>query len=712
MFRDLLILILFVFVIVFLWFSKRLLFAGGEEGIPFYDLNKTIQFVSFTWQDVSAGFPVQLNLNRIPYFSFLKSFYLMGIPGFLIQALHFFIIMAFGSISLYFLLRETVAKELATKNNIFKPVSLVGAIFYLLNPFSMTQIWGRGLYLQFFPFALFPFFLLMFILGLRKRNFIFGLLGLLASFLFAGSFGNPSYIFSLWIIIFIYLIFYIIKNPNRKNILFSIIYFLFMLIGWVTVHMWWIYPFIKISSNQFTLALNNTEVNVGTLTGISKDYQLHSLLRLIHEGYFYRDLKFGTSYTSLPFILLSWIIPLAALFSYKTFRKLKVFLFFSILFLFSLFICLGSNLPTGWLFILIFKSFPIFQAFRNPFEKFGVVLTIAYAPFFAIGSIVVSEWISKFFKKVNFKVFLFGILILVCGIFLWPIWTGQFTAGGIKISPWVQVPDYYKSLNNWLNRQEDDGRIIHFPINPGDGLRYSGWEYPYQGIEPGEYIFTRPSIGKNGQFFKLYYNVLLQRFDNFHEKVYGPDPDISKSEFRSEHLYEELAKLNVRYIILHRDIDPEIGNIGSWEPVVEDLKIQKNITKINTFGKLDIYKVEIPDQVRLIYSPQTKVNYSKVNPIQYLVNVTDAQTPFDLYFLENFDSNWEMYVDNEKNEQHGKVFSYANKWRINKIGNFDVIAKYKPQEFVDAGMKVTKVAILSMSLISILYFFIWKLKKI
>lgn len=712
MFRDLLILVFLVFVIIFLWFSKGLIFAGGEEGIPFYDLNKTTGIVSFAWQDVAVGYPNQLVLNRIPYFSFLKIFYLIGLPGFLVQAIHFFIIMSAGTLSLYFLLRETITKELEIKNNMFKLVPLIGAIFYLLNPFSMTQIWGRGIYIQFFPFALFPFMLLMLILGLRNKNFIYGILGLLASVFLAGSYGNPSYIFSQWIILFIYLLFYIFKNRTKKEILFSIFYFLFLMTGWIIVHMWWIYPFIKISSNQFSSALNNTEVNIGTLTGISKDYQLHSLLRLIHEGYFYRDLKFGANYSSLPFILVSWIIPLAALFSYKTFKKLKVFLFFSILFLFSLFICSGANKPTGPLFVLIFKTFPIFQAFRNPFEKFGIVLTIAYAPFFAIGSIVVSEWISKFFKKFNFKVFLFGILILVCGIFLWPIWTGQFTAGGIKISPWVEVPQYYAQTNNWLNKQPDDSRIIHFPINAGDGLRYSGWEYPYQGIEPGEYIFSRPSIGKNGQAFKLYYNVLLERFNKFQPLAYGPDPDISHSEFRSEHLYEELAKLNVRYIILHKDIDPDVGLIDHFEPVERYLATQNNITKINTFGKLDVYKVEVPDQVRLIYSPQTMVNYSKVNPTQYIVNVTDARTPFDLYFLENFDFNWEVYVDNEKNEQHGTVFSYANKWRINKIGNFNVIVKYKPQEFVEEGMKMTKAAILIISSVSFLYLFIWKLKKI
>lgn len=693
-----------------MWFSKGLIFAGGEEGIPFYDLKKTTELVSYSWQDTSAGYSTQLILNRIPYFTFLRLFYSVGFPGFLIQALHFFIIMSMGSISLYFLLRDTVSYELESKNNIFRLVPLIGAIFYLLNPFSMTQIWGRGIYIQFFPFALLPFMLLMFILGLKSKNFIYGILGLFASVFLAGSYGNPSYIFSQWIILFIYLLFYVIKNKRKKEILFSIFYFLFMIIGWLVIQMWWIYPFIRISSNQFTDALNNTEVNLGTLQGISKDYQLPSLLRLIHEGYFYRDLKYGGSYPSIPFILLSWIIPIVSLFSYTTFKKLKIFLFFGTFFLFSLFICLGSNLPTGWLFILIFKTFPAFQAFRNPFEKFGVVLTLAYAPFFAIGTMVVSEKISKTYKKINSFFYMVGILFLVCGVFLWPIWTGQF-AGGVKINPWVKVPDYYTSLNSWLNQQEDDGRIIHFPINPGDGLRYSGWEYPYQGIEPGEYIFTRSSIGKNGQPFKPYYSILLQRFNKFQEKAYGPDPDVSNSEFRGNDLYEELAKLNVRYIILHKDIDLELGKIGPFESVARYLDTQENIRKINTFGKLDVYKVSIPDEVHLIYSPDTKVSYSKINPTLYSVNVTNAKNPFDLYFLENFDSSWEVGVDGQKIGDHSNVFSYANKWSVNKTGSFNVMLKYKPQDFVDEGMKVTKGAVLIFSLMSLIYF-IWKLKKI
>lgn len=708
--KDLVIILFLIVTILFLWFHKGLLFAGGEEGIPFYDLNKTLKFISFSWQDISAGFPIQLNLNRIPYFTFLNYLFNLEIPGYLVQTVHFFIIMSFGTISLYFLLRETL-NELKDRNPlIFERAPLIGAIFYLLNPFSMNQIWGRGVYIQFFPFALFPFSLLMFALGLRYKNFIFVIVSFLISIFFAGSFGNPSYIISYWLLLFVYLICYILKNKTIKEITFSIFYFLLMMVGWTLVHMWWINPFIKLSSNQFSSALNNLNENIGTLKGVSNDYPLTNILRLIHAGYVYRDQQYGHIYLSLPFILLSWIIPLTALFSVTIFKKLKIFLFFSTLFFLSVFICIGYNFPTGKLFILIFKTFPPLQSFRNPFEKFGIILTIAYAPFFAIGTIVVSKWVNKKIKKITAWFVTLGILFLVCGVLVWPMWTGQF-AGGVIISPWVMIPKYYKELDGWLNNQSDDGRIIHLPINPGDGLRYSGWAYPYQGIEPGEYIFTRPSIGKNGQSFKSFYNVLLQRFNNFHKGSYGPDPDLTNSEFRSIDLYEELAKLNVRYIILHRDIDPKVGEVGTFEPVAEYLKDQRNIKKIDIFGKLDVYKVDIPNTVHLIYSPQLNIDYTKINPTQYKVNVKNASNPFEVYFLENFDPYWEAYIDNQKIENHNRVFSYANKWDVNRVGSFDIILKYQPQDFVDKGMKITKVSVLSLIIICLSYFS-WKIFKI
>src|SRR3989338_2263220 len=227
--RDLLILVLLCLLIVFLWFQKGLIFAGGEEGIPFYNLNQTVQLISYSWQDTSAGYTNQLVINRMPYFSFLSIFTSFGFPNFFVQALHFLIIMITGTISLYFLIRVTIYDELESKENFyFKLMPLVAAIFYLLNPFSMTQIWGRGLYMQFFPFALFPLFLILFILGIKKRNFLYGTIALVSSVILSAAFDNISYALSLWFVIFLYAFFYLIKHFNKKEIIFTVAFFTFL----------------------------------------------------------------------------------------------------------------------------------------------------------------------------------------------------------------------------------------------------------------------------------------------------------------------------------------------------------------------------------------------------------------------------------------------------------------------------------------------------
>lgn len=703
--KDILVIFIICSLIIFLWFHKSLIFASGEEGIPFYDIQKTIGLYSYLWWDVSAGYPNFVTINRLPYFKFLELLSFLAIPNYLIEAISFFTLMFIGTISVYFLLRITIYKELEHENN-FKHVPLIGGIFYLLNPFSMTQIWGRSLYIQFFPFALLPAFLLLFILGLKKRNLIYGIFGILTSFFLAGGLAHPSYIFSLWFTSLIYLIFHISKNI-KKEIIFSLIYFLFMFISWVLIHFWWLYPFIRISKNPFIEALNYTEYNIGTLNGVSRQYPLVSLIRLIHEGYFFEGEKYGKSYLSFSFQLISWLIPIVALFSYSVFRKLKHFAFFGPLFLISLFICLGSNFPTGWLFVFIFKTFPFLQAFRNPFEKFGIVWTLSYAAFFGLGLSV----ICNFFKKTIWRTMTFLIILfLVCGLFLWPMWTGHF-AGGFKINPWVKVPDYYKLADDWLVNQGHQSRIIQFPINPGGGVKYGGWEHPYEGIEPGEYLFTFPSIGKNGGINTPYYNILLQRFGKLQKNLNGLDTDLTYSEFSSSKLYQELEKLDVRYIILHHDIDLYIDNFNTAEEVIQYLNNQEKIKKINTFGLLDIYEVSINPDVELIYSPTLKVSYKKINPTLYSVDIIGSESPWELYFLENYDDGWQALIENKKIENHQKVFSYANKWTIDRLGDYSITIKFKPQDYTTEGMLISKITIVII-LLFLGSTFLWRRKKI
>ena len=211
--------------------------------------------------------------------------------------------MLIGTFSVFFLLQETVVKgalKVTKDTPSYKDISLIGSIFYLLNPFAMTQVWGRGLYMQYYPFALIPLFLLLFILALKTRNLIFVSLALVSSFILAGSYGHLSYVISLWGIIFAYLIYFCINNKSKEERTFSVKIFLLFVVGWIFTNLWWIMPFSS-SINTFAQNYSDIEHSLGTLIGNSREIPLNGVLRLMHNGFVYKWKIYGESYLNLFF---------------------------------------------------------------------------------------------------------------------------------------------------------------------------------------------------------------------------------------------------------------------------------------------------------------------------------------------------------------------------------------------------------------------------
>jgi hypothetical protein len=687
--------------LVFIWFHNGFIFAGGEDGISFYNPSLYLIYVKYIWNQVNAGYPILYNLPRIP-FSWLISFlYNLGFSSVFLQAATFFILMSTGSIATFFLIEEILSYK--SKNRLTSLTSFIGAVFYLLNPFSMVQIWGRGLYFQFFAFALVPLFFLFFILSNKYKNLIYSILGIFASFIFSSMFVSPTQSLVLWAPILIYLPFYLFENRRDKsNVSFAIFNFLFIVFFWVLTQLWWVIPNATIGNNVYNLILNDTASNVGTLEGASRSYPLTSLIRLIHNGPFYDGKYYGEIYSNVFFILLSWIIPIVSLFSITSFKKYPYFNFYKTLFLISLFVCLGSNLPLGFIFVWFFKNIPLLQAFRNPFEKFGVVFLLAYTPFFAVGTSVLSQKIKNKFK--NGKLYVITSLIIIFSIsviFSWPMWLGNF-AGGYKFNPWVKVPDYYQAANEWLNENGKEYRLLQLPLIPGDGIRYL-WSHAYNGVEPSNLFFDRISISRQAPFGKEFYNILLNRFGGFMPNIAGPDPDITNSELKGKKLSDELIKLGIKHIVLHHDVDTKYSGSKSLEETELYLSNQSNIKKIKVFGELDIYEVEGLNNTSIIYSPDREIKYTTINPSFYKLDI-ESKKSFKLFFLNLYSDQWELFVNNKKVENHFKVFSYANGWTVDDLGKLNIVIKYKPQEGVTKGWYITFGSLLMLVLVCLIIF--------
>ena len=486
-----LLLILIPLILVVIWFRGSLILGGGEGGIPFYKPSTTLKLVTSVWIEYATGGFTVGWLPKAPIIYFAFFFEKLDIPSFSAQFIVFYSLMAIGLISLYFLILNLL-DQYRSKNLL----AFISSVFYLFNPFSMSQIWGRGIDAQFFAFALLPLALLLFHLGLKTKNYLFAVLIALTSGLLATAYGFLTFIIVFWLVLFIYLIYTIFITENRTSqIFFGLKFFCLTLILWSLVNTWWFLPLFSSYGEAYARGISAFEENLGTLRGVSRNFTPDIIIRLLQRTYFYDVSAFSQVFVTWPFQLVSWLPFVFLIFGlYKILRqKIKQFYIFVVLLILGLLVSLGANPPFGWLFVEVFKKIAVLQAFRNPFEKFGLVYALGYSAIFAYGLVC-------FFERKKMKwLGLVIVLFLTCGVFAWPMWTGRVVAApDRKIG--LNVPADYKKLNDWMNDKVGDLRVFMTPLWSGDGAFYN-WPggARYQGSDSMLYTMDAPTISNTQQ---------------------------------------------------------------------------------------------------------------------------------------------------------------------------------------------------------------------
>lgn len=491
--KKIIILFLVPFLLSLIWFRDGRITGAGEEGIPFYNPQKTLELSTSTWTEYGTGGANAGWLPKAPIIYGANLLVKVGIPQFIIQFIVFYGLMVIGLISVYYL---TICLLEQNKNK--EVISSVAALFYLFNPYTMSQVWGRGIYAQYFSFALFPATLLLFIYGIRKKNYVYGIFITILASVLAGAYGFLTFIVVQWFVLAIYLAYSILVSKSKiHEAIFGITFFLFTLFLWSLVNSWWLAPLLSSATNVYSAGLVGAEDNLGTLIGVSRNFTPDIIIRLLQRTYFFDPSAFSPVYSSFPFQLESFIPVVFLLFGlFKIMRNKDLirFKFLVILLIFGLIVSLGANPPFGGLFVRVFKHFSVLQAFRNPFEKFGLVYTLGYSGVFAYGLVSFFEN-RKRIKNLGMAV----VLIFTCGIFAWPMWTGRVIAGPDK-KIGINVPIYYSDLQKWLNIHNGDYRIFMTPLWGGDGSFYRWGEAGrYQGSDPMIYILNQPTISNTMQ---------------------------------------------------------------------------------------------------------------------------------------------------------------------------------------------------------------------
>ncbi len=175
----------------------------------------------------------------------------------------------------------------------------------------------------------------------------------------------------------------------------------------------------------------------------------------------------------------------------------------------------------------------------------------------------------------------------------------------------------------------------------------------------------------------------------------------------------------------------------------------ENFNIINTFVP-DVYLIKNINPVQNLIPG---ITFTKINPTEYILNISDAQKPFILNFGENYDNGWKAYIVQSRNfrqersspdaaklksknknivasyfngkikelgpennfidnnfistlfsksvseENHLKTNGYANGWIIDKKGDYDIIIQYWPQRLFYLGSTISFFSVVSLLII-------------
>lgn len=665
---------LVVLIIIFSWFKEgKIISNNSEENLNILSPSRSALNLSTFWWSVGTGTKNPFFIPREGAFLMLSLMEKVGIPSFMIQAIFLGLIMFGGMILIYIFVKYGLGL------NSF--IAVISSLFYLLNIYSLTQVWKRFLYHGMIAWAYLPFFLLLWFKWISGNRVKWLFLFLISSLFFTYAFSHPAYLLTFWIPAGILVLIRAWDfRKDFKSILKLTGFTLLGLVLWCVVNIWWLYPTFLLARSWTDENLPQTDINLNILTAVSRSFPLNEILFLRQSWYLGHENDWYDFYHNPLVYLISICILGVAVLGFVKLKNNKYRKYLTGLALVGLFISKGSNFPLGFSFFqFLFSTFPFTASLRNSYEKFGLVWVLSYSILFAYGLYYLYTKLGGKFKFF----FLSLLLFLSCGVLVYPIWNGDIFPSKHK----VVVPFYYKEANNFLNSQNTE-RVFHIPFTTE--VEKITYDWGYVGEDPSENIFdSEPLTSPNAPLYNKIYKLLPGFLDK-------------------EYFTNILGLLGAQYIIFHRDnIYPKIdliktqNQIESWRGVKKEeifdklsiYNIDSQLVKPRIYAAVKIIKINsLEDALNEVSSKNWNVDsvftsedininlkdlipqiaYNKISTVHYRVKIKDSTNQYILVLNNTFDNLWQAKVGRDVLEKHFIVNGFANGWLVSKIGDYEI----------------------------------------
>lgn len=574
----------------------------------------------FTWDPgPDGGGPVD-NFARLPWFGYFALSSFVGLS--LDLSVRVFYVVSFfaGGASMYLLFSTLVPGS--------RIAGIIAAIFYMFNPFVLSQIQQPPILLMYsmIPLSLFAFHKSIYS---KRRNFFILLTVASLSLSFVGfpSFSWPIIVAGL---LGSYLVFGIVRKSriNYGNLILLVVLFF-------GVNFWWISPTIQ---------------DIGTFSSSLADFPIFPegqrynqisrvLIGLGHWGLYGSagDLRFfvpGDTYLESPAVILSLSLLVVISFSSLILpgrRSLK--LFFAGLGILVIFLAKGTNPPFGGLYSWLLANVLPFKAFRVPTQNLASLLMLAYA--FLLGTFVFdlrSLATKRFSRLVRTRMTSPIIVLPILGLILlgsFPLFSGTAMINWYNFpNKGVTIPDSYAEANDWLNDRNDVFRVL---IYPSSGT-YMATNWGYQGANFYNFWFDQRLFVASSRSYQT--GAAFSLANDIYGELYSEEP---------ENLGPLLSMLGINYLLFDRSINPELYNLPSVT-ALETSVLEQGMLKIKDFDGLSIYQNESPP-FPSIYATTESIIFD-----------ASPDAPSDVIYEDNFSEGWDSV---------GGIFSVANEAQMN-----------------------------------------------
>ena len=609
------IIIIFICIFfIFSWFRYGQIYGGGDIGLPLYNPKVSESLTRYTWWETQGtGLSYPGVFSSYPFYFIFSLFQRIGFTPLMSQIIFFLSILLASGLGMY------AFSYYLSKN---KTISFFVSLFYLINPYTMMSIWHRFAHTSMLFMAFLPISLLFLSKGLKNKDLKFAFYLAFISIFGGYSFGTPAFLGTWFFLIISFWFAYSFQRRFWKFKKFSFYFLLTFFIAWIGFNLWWILPFFD-NAKEVLFISSSSVGNIENLRGVSRYFKVPFAFRGINAFYLFEQKDWGDIFANIPFRILSWFGFFVILLTFLSKKKPYYFLYFAFLFLISIFISKGSEEPFGEIIVISFNLFPSLGVFRNPFEKFGILMPFSGAYLFGYG-IHYFLGIVKTSKRKNLlytslTVFFIGFFV----VFHWPLWLGK-VFGNMQHSALVKVPEEYEEASKWFSYNADDtSRILHLPLALGDGISYK-WEYGYSGLEISQLFFPRSSIS---------HYIGYPLIDEKYKKI-----AMSVKEGNWQVFENLLSSFGVNYIVLHKDVDFNSYLWDSLENIENFLDSLPYLKKEKEFGYLVIYSINIKNNERIVLVD---------NPVLISGNISISD---DNLLLDN-GSRVNLYLNNTADER-------------------------------------------------------------